>query len=209
MMLRATVVNCSSSWWIAAIWISFSRATAFSGNVALSNTSESRSTPNFTSGFMTSTDTLKLLLPASLETEPPTASISLAICSAVRVLVPFNSTLAIKRVMPFVCGVSFFGFGFARQRTLWIQRDDGQIVLGQIARGDAFDVIERHFLDSIEIMPAEIQIAREQPVRPNVRGLATHGRKRSEVVTERNFPRLFQFLCRDAGLFHFVNNSQG
>src|SRR6266436_4201308 len=70
------------------------------------NTSESRSTPNFTSGFMTSTDTLKLLLPASLEMEPPTASISLAICSAVRVLVPFNSTLAIKRVIPFVCGVS-------------------------------------------------------------------------------------------------------
>ena len=106
MMLRATAASCSSSCWIAAIWTSFSRAIAFSGNVALSSTSESRSTPNFTSGFMTSTDTLKLLLPASPEIEPPTASIWLAICSAVRVLVPFNSTLAIKRVMPFVCGVS-------------------------------------------------------------------------------------------------------
>ena len=63
MMLRATAVSCSSSCWIAAIWISFSRAIAFSGMVALSNTSESKSTPSFKSGFMTSTDTPKLLLP--------------------------------------------------------------------------------------------------------------------------------------------------
>ena len=36
---------------------------------------------------------------------PPTASIASAICSAVRVLVPFSSTFAIKRVMPLSCGV--------------------------------------------------------------------------------------------------------
>src|SRR5215471_19097007 len=55
---------------------------------------------------MTSTETLKLLFPASLEIEPPTDSSSLAICSAVRVLVPFKSTFAIKRVMPLSCVVS-------------------------------------------------------------------------------------------------------
>ena len=105
-MLRATAVNCSFSCWIAAIWISFSRAIAFSGIVALSKTSESKSTPSFRSGFITSSDTPKLLLPDSLEIEPPTASISLAICSAVRVLVPFSSTFAIKCVMPLSCGFS-------------------------------------------------------------------------------------------------------
>ena len=105
-MLRATAVSCSSSCWIAAIWISFSRATAFSGMVAFSNTSESKSTPSFESGFMTSTDTPKLLLPESLEMEPPTASISLAICSAVRFLVPFSSTFAIKCVIPLSWGLS-------------------------------------------------------------------------------------------------------
>ena len=72
----------------------------------LSKTSESRLKPRFTSGFMTSTDTLKLLFPASLEIEAPTDSSSLAICSAVRVLVPFKSTFVIKRVMPLSCGVS-------------------------------------------------------------------------------------------------------
>ena len=38
--------------------------------------------------------------------QPPTASISSAICSAVRVLVPFSSTFAIRCVMPLSCGVS-------------------------------------------------------------------------------------------------------
>src|SRR6266540_3259027 len=74
--------------------------------VALSKTSENNSTPSFRSGLVTSTETLKLLLPASLEIEPPTASISFAICSAVRVFVPLSSTLAIKRVIPLVSAVS-------------------------------------------------------------------------------------------------------
>src|SRR4029077_6378124 len=103
----------------------------------------------------------------------------------------------------------FFGFGFARQRTLWIQRDDGQIVFRQIIRGYAFDVIERYLLDSVEIMPAEIQIAREQPVRPDVRGLAAHCGERAEVVTERDFLRLLQFFRGNAGLSHLVDNAQG
>src|SRR5205823_9746570 len=74
--------------------------------VAFNNTSESKSTPGFKSGFMTSTDTPKLLLPESLEMEPPTASIWLAICSAVRVLVPLSSTFAIKCVTPLFWGLS-------------------------------------------------------------------------------------------------------
>ena len=61
-MLRATVVNCSSSCLIAAIWISFSRAIAFSGMVALSNTSESNSTPSFTSGLVTSTRNVEAIV---------------------------------------------------------------------------------------------------------------------------------------------------
>ncbi len=105
-MLRATVVSCSSSCLIAAIWISFSRVIAFSGMIALSNTSESNSTASLTSGLVTSREMLKVLLLASLEMWPPTPSISFAICSAVRVVVPFNSAFAIKRVMPFVWAVS-------------------------------------------------------------------------------------------------------
>ena len=105
-MLRATVVSCSSSCLIPAIWTSFSRATTLSGNVAFSSTSESISMPSFRSGFVTSSATVKLLFPASLDIEPPTASIWFAICSAVRVLVPLTSVFAIKRVMPFVCEVS-------------------------------------------------------------------------------------------------------
>ena len=102
----------------------------------------------------------------------------------------------------------FRGFSFPSQRALWIQRDDGEIILGQVSRGDAFNVIERHFLDGIEIMPAEIEIAREQPVRADVRGLATHGRERVEMMTQCHLLRLFQFIRSDAGLFHLINNAQ-
>ena len=62
--------------------------------------------PSRRSGWVTSTATLKLLFPASLPMLPPTASIVSAICSAVRVLVPFNSVFAISRVIPFVPRVS-------------------------------------------------------------------------------------------------------
>ena len=89
-----------------AIWTSFSRATAFSGKLALSKTSASKSAPVLRSGFITWTDTLMLLLPASVEIDPPMASIWSAICSAVRVFVPFTKTLAVRRVSPFVSRVS-------------------------------------------------------------------------------------------------------
>ena len=53
--------------------------------------------------------------------------------------------------------------------------------------GDAFDIVERHFLDSVEIIAAKIQIAREQPVRADVRSLAAHSRQRAEMMTEHDF----------------------
>src|SRR5204863_7671544 len=62
-------------------------------------------------------------------------------------------------------------------------------------------------LDGIEIMAAEIQIACEQPVRPDVRGLATHGGQRSEMMTKGNFSCLCQFLRCDAGLLYFVDDA--
>ena len=103
----------------------------------------------------------------------------------------------------------FFGCGFTRQRALWIQRDHSEIVFRQIIRGDAFDVVERYLLDSVEIMAAKIQIASKQPVRADVRGLAAHCGERAEVVTKRDFLRLLEFLRGNAGLFHFINNPQG
>ena len=79
---------------------------AFSGIVAFNKTSQSNSAPRRKSGCVTSSEMLKLLLPASLPRLPPTASIVSAICSAVRVFVPFTSTFDMRRVMPFVSGVS-------------------------------------------------------------------------------------------------------
>ena len=55
---------------------------------------------------MTSIDTLKLLLPASLPMLPPTASISSAICSAVRFVVPLSSTRENSFVRPLSAAVS-------------------------------------------------------------------------------------------------------
>ena len=58
-------------------------------------------------------------------------------------------------------------------------------------------------------MAAEIQIAREQPVRPDVRSLAAHGGERAEMMTEHDFLCLRQFFRGDAGLLHFIHNAQG
>ena len=74
--------------------------------VAFSKMSESNSTPSLRSGLVKSSETLRLLFPASLLRLPPTASSVSAICSAVRVLVPLTKTLAMRGVMPFVSGVS-------------------------------------------------------------------------------------------------------
>src|SRR5437868_15205766 len=73
---------------------------------------------------------------------------------------------------------------------------------------DSLDVIEPYLLDGVEVIPAEIEIAREQPIRADIRSLAAHRRKRAEMMTERYFFCLYQFLCRDAGLLHLVENMQ-
>ena len=65
---------------------------------------------------------------------------------------------------------------FSSQRTLRIQRHKGQVGVRQVICGDPLNVIERHLLDSIEIIPAEIQISREKPIRANIRSLAAHCR---------------------------------
>ena len=58
------------------------------------------------------------------------------------------------------CRGDLRALGFGGQRTLRVQRNDRQIAVCQIICGDALNVVERHLLDSSEIIPAEIQIAR-------------------------------------------------
>ena len=58
-------------------------------------------------------------------------------------------------------GKRFHKLGLVPKRTLWIQRDDRQVILGQICFGDALHVIKRHFLNRIQVMTTEIEIARE------------------------------------------------
>ena len=58
-------------------------------------------------------------------------------------------------------GNRFDQLSFAAKRALWIQRDDRQIILGQISFGDTLHVIERHLLDRIQVMATEVEIPRE------------------------------------------------
>ena len=70
------------------------------------------------------------------------------------------------------------------------------------------DIVERHFLNRVEIIAAEIEIAREQPVRTEVGSLAAHGGQRSEMMAEQDFFRLRQFVRLDPTLFDFVDDLQ-
>src|SRR5919204_2882212 len=49
----------------------------------------------------------------------------------------------------------FWTFSFSGKRPLWIQRDNRQIVFSQVLRSDAFDILERHFLDGVQIIAAK------------------------------------------------------
>ncbi len=97
---------------------------------------------------------------------------------------------------------------FCHERAPRVERHDRQVAAGEIVRGDAANIVERHFLDGREIVATEIQIAREQPVPSDIRRLATHRGQSIEMMTERDFLRLHQLLWRNAGLFHFVNDLQ-
>ena len=106
MAWRAIVVICSSSAVIAAIWSSFSRVISSSGKVAWTSTSDKMSMPSRRSGFITSTETLKLLFPESARICPPTASISSLSCSPSRRAVPLIRVRAARAVTPLVPAVS-------------------------------------------------------------------------------------------------------
>ena len=106
MAFLATLVICSSSALREAIWSSFSRVISSSGKVARISTSARISKPRRRSGFITSMDTLKLLLPESARIWPPTRSISACSVSASREAVPFVRVRAARAVMPLVSGVS-------------------------------------------------------------------------------------------------------
>ena len=54
----------------------------------------------------------------------------------------------------------FRDFLFRAERTLRIQRRDREILIDKIFDRDAANIIERHFLDGVEIIAAEIQISR-------------------------------------------------
>src|SRR5438552_4042609 len=73
---------------------------------------------------------------------------------------------------------------------------------------DSFNVIERHLLGGVQIIPAEIQIARQQPIRANIGSLAAHRSKCAEMMTERYFFCFHQLLCCNAGLLYFIKNAQ-
>ena len=63
---------------------------------------------------------------------------------------------------------------FAAERAFRIQRNDREIIARQVLLRDAADVFERHFLDRVEIIAAEIQIPRQEPVRTEIGSLAAH-----------------------------------
>ena len=54
----------------------------------------------------------------------------------------------------------------------------------------ALDIVERHLLNRVEIIAAEIQIPGQQPVRTEIGRLAAHGGQRAEMMAERNLLRL-------------------
>ncbi len=74
--------------------------------------------------------------------------------------------------------------------------------------GDSLNVIERHLLDGVEVIPAEIEVAREQPIRADIGSLAAHRRKCAELMTERHFFCLHQLLSPNAALVYFIENVQ-
>ena len=47
-------------------------------------------------------------------------------------------------------------------------------------RGDALDVLQRDLLHRLEIIASEIEIAGDEPVRTQVRGLTAHGGERAK-----------------------------
>src|SRR5205823_10950385 len=73
---------------------------------------------------------------------------------------------------------------------------------------DSLNVIKRNFLDGVEVIPAEIEIAREQPIRADIGSLAAHRGQGDELMTEGHFFCLHQFLCRDAALLYFIEHAQ-
>ncbi len=99
-------------------------------------------------------------------------------------------------------------FLFCGERTFGIQRRDGQVLIDKIFRRDAANIVQRYFLDGSQIIAAEIQVSRQQPVRSEIGRLAAHGGERVEMMTERHFFRFHQFIRGHARLLHFGNDLQ-
>ena len=73
---------------------------------------------------------------------------------------------------------------------------------------DSLNVIKRNLLDGVEVIPAEIEIAREQPIRADIGSLAAHRGQGAEMMTERHFFGLHQLLSRNPALLYFIENVQ-
>ena len=72
-----------------------------------------------------------------------------------------------------VCEFEFMNFSrgntanyalFLNKRSLGIERNDCEIFIRQILLGDARHVVEADLLNLIQVLPAEVQVAREEPV---------------------------------------------
>ena len=75
-------------------------------------------------------------------------------------------------------------FRLRGQRRLRIERDDGQIVVGQIFRSDAANIVGCNFLDRREIIAREVEVPGEEPVRAKIGRLPPHGGERPEMMTQ-------------------------
>src|SRR5438477_9532210 len=68
--------------------------------------------------------------------------------------------------------------------------------------------MKSHLLDGIQVMAAEVEIPREQPIRADIRRLTAHRSQRAEMLTQRDLLRFVQFVRGYARLSYFVNDLQ-